>query len=158
MSADKDKDDSPESKNNWVTPTVIVAVIGLIGTLVSLYVAYRTSTRPLKLAATETAAARLFQLPLVGLTPTTGPSLPIVTATIPPTATLEPTAVPPPATPSRTPTRTLAPTELRFCINARSIYVRAGPGTEYAAIGSLSFVDCLIFDRQDPLAPWLHIP
>ena len=51
MSRDKKK--SSESQNNWITHTVIVAVIGLIGTLVTLYVGYLKDTRPLELAATQ---------------------------------------------------------------------------------------------------------
>jgi hypothetical protein len=148
------KDSSEETKNNWITPTVIAAVIGLIGTLITLYFGYLTSTRPLEIAATQTADARIFQLTLAGLTPT--PGQPTATATLlPPTATLEPTPVPPPAT--LIPTRTLAPTELKFCIDARSIYVRSGPGTEFGAIGALSFEDCLYFDGQNPDSTWLHI-
>jgi len=152
MSNDK-KEDSPETKNNWITPTIITAVIGLIGTLLTLYFQYLTTTRPLELAATQTADARIFQLTLAALTP--GPSLSTATATFPPTATLEPTVVRPSAT--FTATRTLAPTELKFCIDARSIYVRAGPGTEFGAIGALIFEDCLYFDGRNPDSSWLHI-
>ena len=50
--------DAPKGSNNWITPTVITAVIGLIGTLVTVYFNYLQGTRPLELAATETAAAR----------------------------------------------------------------------------------------------------
>lgn len=159
------KDDSPETKNNWITPTVIAAVIGLIGTVLTLYFGYLTSTRPLELAATETADARIFLLTLAALSPNKGTPTVTTTATFLPTltATLLP-AIPTPVQPTSTriPTRTLAPTELRFCIDARSIYVRAGPGTAFGAIGSLSFEDCLYFDgqspdSQNPDSSWLHI-
>ncbi len=155
-----DKKDSSDTKNNWITPTVIAAVIGLIGTLLTLYFGYLTTTRPLELAATQTADARNFQLTLAALTPPpTNP--PPATLTLPPTDTQAPTPIQPPetSTPTRTrlPTRTLAPTELKFCISSRSINVRAGPGTEFGAIGFLSFEDCLYFDGQNPDGTWLHI-
>jgi hypothetical protein len=167
MSADK-KDDSPKGKNNWITPTVITAIIGLIGTIVTVYFGYIGSTRPLEIAATETAAARIFQLTLVALTPTPGPFLPSPTASLSPTPTLAiPTTTPTPTptsvptqlvpTPTAPFTRTPGPNELEFCINSRNINVRSGPGTDYAAIGILTFLDCLYFDGRNPDETWIRI-
>src|SRR5687768_6348426 len=97
MSNDKD---SSDTKNNWITPTVIVAVIGLVGTLVSLYVSYLITTRPIELAVprTQTDKDRNSQHPLTALarSPT---SVPSDTATF----------LPPSATPSPYPTTTSAP-------------------------------------------------
>jgi hypothetical protein len=161
MSDDKD---SSDTKNNWITPTVIVAVIGLIGTLVSLYVSYLTTTRPLELAATQTAEARNFQWTLTALAP--GPtSVPSATATFPP-PTFTPVASTPTSTPEPTinsatvtlrPTRTGAPNEKLFCVDSRNINVRIGPGTEYEAIGILTFQDCLYFNGQNPEGTWIRI-
>ena len=160
------KSAAEETKNNWITPTVIAAIIGLIGTLLSLYFGYLTTTRPLELAATQTADARIFTLTLIGLTPTTQ-NLPTVTATfIPATAVSTLTTVTSvvqatsEAISTKTLTPTLTPTGLKFCINSRSINVRAGPGTDFGAIGFLTFEDCLYFDgysqdSQDSI--WLHI-
>ena len=169
MSADKKDDSSEEGKNNWITPTVIVAIIGLIGTIISLYFGYLTSTRPLELAATETAEARIFQLTLAGLTPTPAPPQPSATATaVPPTLPV-PSATPSPtatattatkqisATPTTAYTRTPRGGELEFCINSRNINVRSGPGTDNGAIGILTFLDCLYFDGQSPDGTWLQI-
>jgi hypothetical protein len=35
--------------------------------------------------------------------------------------------------------------------------VRLGPGTDFGAIGSLSFEDCLYFNGQNPDSTWLRI-
>jgi len=35
--------------------------------------------------------------------------------------------------------------------------VRSGPGTEFGAIGWLTFEDCIFFDGQNPDKSWLHI-
>jgi hypothetical protein len=165
MSAAK-KDDSPEGKNSWITPTVITAIIGLIGTIITLYFQYITNSRPLEIAATETAAARIFQLTLVALTPTPIPLAPSATTTLPPTPTPEtstttPTSSPTPTATSTAPvtpfTRTPGPDELEFCINSRNINVRSGPGTDSSAIGILTFLDCLYFDGQNPDGTWIHI-
>lgn len=142
------------TENPWITPTVIVAVIGLIGTLATLYFGYLQSIRPLELAATQTVEARrndpTATLPVPTFTPQ---SLPTTTATlISSTATPKPeltrTPVPSPATLAPSPTPT--PAGLKFCINPRSIYVRSGPGTEFGPMGSLTFEDCLYFDGQNP--------
>ena len=59
-----------------------------------------------------------------------------------------------PLTPTRTPTVTLTPTDYgqpvgeKYCVNVRSVYVRAGPGSSYAAMGGLTFEDCLYFDSR----------
>lgn len=158
MSRDKKKS-SEEAQNNWITPTVIAAVIGLIGTLVTLYVGYLKDTRPLELAATQTADARIFQLTVAVLTPS--PANPPTLTPVPPspTATQAPTSIQVPATSTFTPTitRTLPPEDTQFCINTRSANVRAGPGTDYGVIGYLNFQDCLYFDGRNVDATWLHI-
>lgn len=167
MSADK-KESSEESKNGWVTPTVIVAVIGLIGTLATLYFGYLQNTRPLELAATQTAEARAFDLTLAALTPsparpttvvpspTPSPVAPTETPLAPTfTATREPTLASGTFTPG--PTRTARADELQFCINSRNINVRSGPGTDYGPIGILTFLDCPYFDGQNPDASWIRI-
>lgn len=168
MSPDK-KDDSSEGKNVWVTPAVITAIIGLIGTIVTVYFSYRSSTRPLELSVTETAAARIFELTLAALTPTQAPTQPVATATIspfptetmPPTPTLAPPSLTPTSTSTQilvTPfTRTPGANELEFCINSRNINVRSGPGTEYGAIGILTFLDCLYFNGQNPDGTWIRV-
>lgn len=157
-----------ESSNNWITPTVIVAVIGLIGTLVTVYFGYLQGTRPLELAATQTADARFFQLTLAALTPTQSPPTftPTASATLPPSPTAGLSISIPSATPELIiitsiptviPTRTAGPGELEFCINSRNINVRLGPGTEYASVGTLTFSDCLYFDGRTFDDSWLRI-
>jgi len=45
--------------NPLLNPTVITAIIGLIGTLAGLYFAFRQNTLPIEVSATQTAEARL---------------------------------------------------------------------------------------------------
>jgi len=49
----------PNTSNPLLNPTVITAIIGLVGTLAGLYFAYRQSTLPIEVSATQTAEARL---------------------------------------------------------------------------------------------------
>ena len=144
------------SEPRKIPTEIIVAIIGLLGVAVTAYFAYLQMVVPQRdaLRATQTAEQRASNVAdtrtaraeAVTNTPTRGP-----TETPDPQAT---TAVPPSITPTRTPR--MGP-GLQFCVNAFSIYVRSGPGTQYAPIGGLSSADCLFFDASNDDRTWLRV-
>jgi hypothetical protein len=162
-----DKKDPSESSNNWITPAVITAVIGLIGTLATVYFGYLQATRPFDLAATGTAEARSFEATAAARIPSQSPATLTATASVTlPAPTPDLSGPTPSATttpiiitiiPTSIPTRTAGPDEMGFCINSRNINVRLGPGTEYAPVGVLTFSDCLYFDGRIFDDSWLRI-
>ena len=141
---------------------VIVALVGLAGVGITAYFGYLQTTAPYKYAqsSTQTAEAHLTQ---VALSVTATESATHVPSTN--TATSTPTVATNTATqaPSKTPTRTpySTPTEralnIRYCVNAYSVNVRAGPGRKYGVIGNLRGEDCLFFDGSNIEGTWLRI-
>ncbi len=145
--------------NPAVLTAVITAIVGLLGTVITLYFNYLQTTRPLEIAATQTAEERILALTASAQMTAGAPTFtPLFEASATPTSSPAPTHT---ATvlPSRTPTRTPAPSEIKFCINSRSINVRSGPGTNFLVMGGLTFEDCLFFDARTTVeeATWLRI-
>ncbi len=136
--------------------TIITAVIGLITVYIQVII-----PMIIQIQATQTAEARN-----ISWTETARAQAPTFTFT--PTITLVPANLTPSPT-LDTPTFTLIPIETpmptslpspsgsEYCINARSIYVREGPGMTYNAFGALTFKDCLYFDARDPASTWIRI-
>ena len=56
-----------------------------------------------------------------------------------------------------TPTDTVTPTDVEACVTARSLRVRAGPGTEFAIVGGLASGDCVLADAIDSSGEWLRV-
>lgn len=147
-------------------PPAAYALIGtLITAMVTILVAYFQFYLPSQkqLEATQTAEARNF-----GWTETAKAQAPTFTFTPIPTLvtdTLTPSPTSNLLTPTFTLTLTATPTQTipplvngsEYCINARSIYVREGPGTTYNAFGALTFQDCPFFDARDPASTWIRI-
>ncbi len=162
MSPSRTSTKPKKDENPWSSPAVIVAIIGLVGTLVTLYFNYLQSTRPLELSATQTAETRLLTSFVSTPTPSLLPLTPTTRSTpIPATLTASPS---PTSTPTYTPVSPTVPPPtpngLQYCVAARtSIYVRSGPGTTYGAIGVLTLQDCLYLDGQISVddVVWLHI-
>lgn len=157
------KSEMPDSAKYALIGTIFTAVIGLIGTGLTLYFNYLEKVEPQKLAlqATQTAEARL--------TGTAGAVT--VTATNPPTFTSSPTREPtdaPTLTASPTvilssPTFTTTPTSVisgvKYCVDTASLNVRAGPGLDYPVVGGLSMDTCIYFDGrlEDLENKWVRI-
>ena len=162
-------------------PPAVYALIGTIITaLVGVVVAYFQVIAPklIDLHATQTAEILHINLTdtAVARIPTTTATLPPVTPTFThpapadtytPTITASPTATTTPPTPTSTATLTITPSltptktiEIagdEYCVNARSIYVRLGPGTDYSYIGALTFQDCPFFDARNPDSSWIRV-
>jgi hypothetical protein len=136
---------------------IIVALLGLAGVGLTAYFGYLQTTAPYKYArtTTQTAEARLTRIAL-SVTPTPTKAPPTHTPTELAPATKTPTKTPT-RTPSLTPTVQGRPEGLRYCVNAYLVNVRAGPSTQYGAIGNLSGVDCLYFDASNIEGTWLRI-
>lgn len=75
---------SEERTNPFLTPAVITAIIGLVGTLAGLYITYQQITLPIR--TTQTAEAKM-SVPLPSLTVTPGPTFTPEIVTAPPTPT-----------------------------------------------------------------------
>ena len=151
-------------------PPGLYALIGTIITaLVGVVVVYFQVITPklIELHATQTA-----EILHINLTDTALARIPTSTATFTLTAitdtftpTSSPTLTPTPSSTSLTPTftATLKPTATpdiegsEYCVNARSIYVRTGPGTDYSYIGALTFQDCPFFDARNPDSTWIRV-
>lgn len=58
-------------------------------------------------------------------------------------------------TPLPTPTPT-PPDNLQACVTARSLRVRAGPGTDYALVGGLVAGNCLAVDARSQDGAWVR--
>jgi hypothetical protein len=139
---------------------IITALIGLIGTGLTIYF---QAIYPLKTAerATQTAEARLTaQAGAATFTPTrpapTDTPLPPTpepasTTAVPPTEAASPTPLPPTATP------TLPVSGVKYCVDTQSLNVRTGPGLEYPALGTLNDNDCLAFDGRAEGTLWVRI-
>jgi hypothetical protein len=158
-------------------PTPVYALIGTIITaMVGVLVAYFQVIAPklidlhatqtaeiLHIDFTETAQARIptftATVPLFTATFTLTPAVDTLTPTSSPTSSPTPTAgtVAPTFTATLTPTETLDIAGSEYCVNARSIYVRTGPGTEYNYIGALTFQDCPFFDARNPDSTWVRV-
>jgi hypothetical protein len=152
-------------------PPAVYALIGTIVTaLVGVVIAYFQVITPklIELHATQTAEILHINLTDTALarTPSITPTASIFTATFTPTAvsdtftpTSSPTVSPTPSTttPTLTSTPTLDIAGSEYCVNARSIYVRLGPGTEYSYIGALTFQDCPFFDARNPDSTWIRV-
>jgi hypothetical protein len=150
--------------------TIVTAVVGLIGTAITLYFNYLEKTEPQKLAlqATQTMEARLTQAAL-SATPTatstntyTPTPEPTHTSTFTPSPTPDPTE--PTATFTFTPTPTMTATVSvggeKYCVDIDALNVRSGPGTVYEVAGRLVRGDCLSFDGYivfDGPNYWLRI-
>ena len=149
-----------EKKGFRLSTEVIVALVSLAGVGITAYFGYLQTTAPYKYAqsGTQTAEAHLTQVAL-SATATATPITPTNTETateMVPTNTAT-------QSPSKTPTRTpyMTPTDdspkLRYCVNAYSVNVRAGPGRKYGVIGNLRGEDCLYFDGSNVEGTWLRI-
>ncbi len=137
--------------------TLVTAVVGLIGTGLTLYFNYLEKVEPQKLAlqATQTAEARLTQAamsitptPTITQTATATPVTPTITFTPTPALSFTPTFTP---TLSPTATQTITPTVVvsgeKYCVDVPALNVRTGPSQEYITAGIGLFKgDCLAFD------------
>ena len=142
--------------------TIATAVIGLVGTLLTLYF---TNVVPVQISlhATQTVEARLTeQAGHATVTPTRTPTdtpLPPTTApatsTATATASLSPTPVPTTATPTLTPTPVV--TGVKYCVDTQTLNIRTGPGQEYPVAGTLNNLDCLAFDGRAEGTLWVRI-
>jgi len=124
--------------------TIITAVIGLLGTALTLGVKYFEGERDRH--DTQTAEERTRSSP----------------ATATPTYTLTPTHAPtltftPTASPTSTPTSTPEVNGLQFCVTAGSVNVRTGPGIDYQVISTITFPACLYFDGRNEDGSWLRV-
>jgi hypothetical protein len=147
-------------------PPAVYALVGTIVTaLVGVVIAYFQVITPklIELHATQTAEilhinltdTALARLPTSTFTPTSEPAT--FTPTFSPTPSEMPTSTTPTFIPTFTPTKTPDITGSEYCVNARSIYVRVGPGTDYSYIGALTFQDCPFFDARNPDGTWIRI-
>lgn len=140
--------------------TIVTAIIGLIGTALTLYFNYLEKVEPQKLSlhATQTAEARL-TLSAASVTPTAGAPSPTPTRDPSPTST--PTASPIPVAPSPTFTATAtAPVSgVKYCVDTSSLNVRSGPGLDYSVVGGLPQDACIYFDGrlEDLENKWVRI-
>jgi hypothetical protein len=149
-------------------PPAVYALIGTIITaMVGVVVVYFQVITPklielhatqtaeiLHINLTETALARL-PTSTAPFTPTSEPAT--FTPTFSPTPSEMPTSTTPTFISTPTPTKTPDIAGSEYCVNARSIYVRAGPGTENSYIGALTFQDCPFFDARNPDSTWIRI-
>jgi hypothetical protein len=129
--------------------TIFTAVVGLIGTALTLYFDYLKTIEPQKLAlqATQTAEARWVALSATVIPATTFTAtslLPTETATFTLTPTVTATSIP--ATFTFTPTASAQGT--KYCVDTASLNVRAGPGIDYAIVGRLTQDTCIYFDGR----------
>ena len=179
MPKDPSKKPMADGAKYTLIGTIITAIIGLVGTAITLYI---QNVYPLKLADrnTQTAEARPSSaVPSVApsLTPvpdTLTPSLVPATATYTPTitstpvtATLTPSLTPtltstlaPTFTPSPTATATIAVDGMIYCVDTHMLNVRAGPGVNFNIIGVLPKDECIYFDGYvvfDGLYSWVRI-
>lgn len=141
--------------------TIITAVIGLIGTGLTLYFNYLEKIEPQKISlhATQTAEARIL-LSTDSITPS--PSFAATgTATLEkshtPTQSYSPSPFPP--SPTYTITPTASASGVKYCVDTSSLNVRTGPGLDYAIIGGLLQDTCLSFDGRlgDLENKWVRI-
>jgi hypothetical protein len=139
--------------------TIITAIIGLVGTALTLYFNYLEKIEPQKLAlrATQTAEARLTQSALsVILTNTYTPS-----PTPSPSPTSTPIVSPTPmlSSPTFTATPTTPVSGVKYCVDTSSLNVRAGPGLDYDVVGGLLQDVCIYFDGrlEDLENKWVRI-
>jgi hypothetical protein len=128
--------------------TIVTAVVGLIGTGLTLYFNYLEKIEPQRLAiqATQTAEARQTELALRAT----------ATVTHTPTATLAAVPTLDPTLPAASPTATFTPTltatatnpasGIKYCVDTAALNVRAGPGSDFNVIGALRQDDCIYFD------------
>jgi hypothetical protein len=141
--------------------TIITAVIGLIGTGLTLYFNYLEKIEPQKIAlhATQSAEARI-PLTTFSLMPTFPDTL-TYTATREITSTFTITDSPSPLLPSLTFTTTPATSAsgIKYCVDTPSLNVRSGPGLYYTIMGGLLQNTCLFFDGrlEDPENKWVRI-
>lgn len=163
MPEDKTKDNKgmSEGARYALIGTIITAVIGLIGTGLTLYFNYLEKVEPQKLAlhATQTAEARMtFFVPSVTGTATDTPSL-TPTPKIPATSTPTETTYAVSPTPTYTPTTTALVSGVKYCVDTSSLNVRAGPGLDYAIVGGLPRDTCIYFDGHlaDTEYTWVRI-
>jgi hypothetical protein len=158
--------EKPEKKNEMsdgakyaLIGTIFTAVVGLIGTALTLYFNYLEKIEPQKLAleATQTAEARL--------SGTAGAVTPTATFTLTFSPTSEPTQTASPINilPSPTVTLTLQPTSaasgVKYCVDTASLNVRSGPGLDYPVVGGLNMDTCIYFDGrlEDLENKWVRI-
>ena len=160
------------AKDETPTKGIPAAAYALIGTIITamagILVVYFQVIVPKELEIQTTQTAEMFHsnqtdtaLARISTPTFTSTSAP---ATDTPTFTASPTGTPEPGT-TFTPTFTItpSPTEIpeiagnEYCINARSIYVREGPGMSYNAFGALTFQDCPFFDARNPDSSWIRI-
>jgi hypothetical protein len=148
------------SPQKGIPPAVYALAGTLITAMVTVLVAYFQFYLPTQrqIEATQTADEIFYRR-----TETARAQLPTLTFTPFPTHT--PTESPNANTPTFTPsftatsTRTATPeiAGAEYCVNARSIYVRLGPGTDYGYFGALTFQDCPFFDARNPDSTWIRI-
>lgn len=148
--------DRQPSAPGKIPTEIVVAVIGLLGVAVTGYFAYLQMIVPQQIAlhATQTAEQRGTN---AADTQTARAEALTNTPTLTPTPTSEVTTTGPTVTPTRTRTPPGPGAGLRFCVNAFSIYVRSGPGTQYPPLGGLMSVDCLFFDAANEDRTWLRV-
>jgi hypothetical protein len=149
-------------------PPAVYALIGTVITaLIGVVVVYFQVITPklIELHATQTAEILHINLTDTALArlPTSTFTLTLVPATFTPTFSPSPspsetpTSTTPTFIPTPTPTRTPDIVGSEYCVNARSIYVRLGPGTDYSYIGALTFQDCPFFDARNPDSTWIRV-
>ncbi len=148
------------SPQKGIPPAVYALAGTLITAMVTVLVAYFQFYLPTQreIEATQTADEIFYRR-----TETARYHIPTLTFT--PNLTHTPTELSTPFTPTFTPiftatfTRTVTPAiaGAEYCVNARSIYVRLGPGTDYSYFGALTFQDCPFFDARDPDSTWIRI-
>jgi hypothetical protein len=161
------KDETPPTKG---IPPAVYALAGTIVTaLVGVVVVYFQVITPklIELHATQTAEILHINLTDTALAriPTSTPTFTLTampatfTPTQTPTSSTTPDSLTVTPTFTTTPTRTEAPdiAGSEYCVNARSIYVREGPGTDYSYFGALTFQDCPFFDARNPESTWIRI-
>jgi hypothetical protein len=166
MSPEKEKKEESSAAKYALIGTIITAIIGLAGTAITLYFQTVVPTK-ISIQSTQTAEARQTHAASITLsvtpthtqtvTPTSPTPTPSALPALPthPTDTATLTPIPPSATPSSTPTPVFG--GLKFCINVRSVNIRSGPDIAFAAIGYLTFEDCLFFDGRNEAGTWLHV-
>ncbi len=141
----KEKESSQGAKYALIG-TIVTAVIGLLGTALTLGIKYVENEQSRH--DTQTAVARTALFIPASATPTPTPSA---------TPSLTPTSAAPSLTFTPTPTPTVTVTGLQYCVIAGSVNVRKGPGVEFPVIDTLDFPACPYFDGRTDDGTWLRL-
>lgn len=124
-------------KPRRIPTEVLVALFGVIGVAITAYFGYKQARLPFEAQATTLALTMTAEharvLTLTALAGSTGTA----TATVTPSATQTQATFTPTIT--GTPTTFGQPAGEKYCVNVRSVYVRTGPGSDFGALGGLTF-------------------